>query len=341
MKKQRSLLYHILVFVFAQIAWFSLLGLWIYWYVTNYMFYSAVGQELSAQIISDSANVFALVSGIILLVVVSGGMSLIFIYLNRQLHINKLYDNFIANVTHELKSPLSSIQLYLETMTARDVPQKKQRDFFSLMQKDVNRLNGLINSILYMSGLDKKKTAFKYTHDYHIYNANNVFPELVFEAINRQRIPGSAIHVHGELPCRCVIDRNWFGIVFDNLFNNAKKYSTNDLEINVNLSCTSKLIIIEVTDNGVGLAAKELKKVFHKFHRIDSPDSPNVKGTGLGLHWVREIIKYHGGKVSALSAGLGKGSTFYIELPVYKVSKKRHIRNLLKQTISKVGRDNE
>ena len=341
MKKQRSLIYHILVFVLAQIAWFSLLGLWIYWYITNYMFYTKVGQEFSAQIISDGSNVFALVSGLILLVVVAVGMSMIFIYLNRQLHINKLYDNFISNVTHELKSPLSSIQLYLETMSSRDVPQKKQRDFFNLMQKDVNRLNGLINSILYMSGLDKKKTAFKYAHDYHIYNANSVIPELIMDAANRQNIPGPSLRISGDLQCRCVIDRNWFGIVFDNLLNNAKKYSLEELDIKINLSCTSKVIIMEIADKGIGLATKELKKIFHKFHRVDSPASPSVKGTGLGLHWVKEIVKYHGGKVTAFSQGLGTGTTFQIELPVYKVTKKRHIRNLLKQSIRKMDKKNE
>jgi len=341
MKKQRPTLYHILVFVFAQVAWFSLLGLWIYWYITNYIILTKVGRELSLQLASDSVNVFALVSGLFLLIVVSVGMSMIFVYLNRQVHLTKLYDNFIANVTHELKSPLSSIQLYLETMGARDVPQKKQREFFGFMLKDVDRLNNLINSILYMSGLEQKKTARKYPHDYHIYNAETVIRELIKEAAEQQKISEQSIQIKGQLPCRCVIDRNWFRIVFDNLFDNARKYSIEPVKINTTLRCTKKIIIIEVCDKGMGISFKDLKRIFHKFHRIDTSLSPNVKGTGLGLYWVKEIIKYHGGKVTAHSKGIGQGSVFRIELPVYKVSKKRHIRNLLKRSIHKTDMKHE
>jgi len=335
MKKRSPLFYHILIFVFAQLAWFSLLGLWIYWYVTNYILLTKFGQEVSARMVSDSTNVFALISGLFLLVVVSVGMSLIFIYLNKQLHLTKMYDNFIANVTHELKSPLSSIQLYLETMGARDVPQNKQREFFSLMLKDVDRLNNLINSILYMSGLEQKKTALKYPHNYHIYNADSILREIIDEAATQQKIPPESVRIEGHLPCRCVIDRNWFRIVFDNLFDNARKYSASPVSIKVFLNCTPKQIIIEVQDQGIGIEPRDQKKVFHKFHRTDTSDSPNVKGTGLGLYWVKEIVNYHGGKVTVFSKGRGHGSTFKIELPVYKVSKKRHIRGLLKHSINK------
>ena len=337
MKKRSPLFYHIFIFILAQLAWFSLLGLWIYWYVTNYILLTKFGQEVSAQMISDSTNIFALISGIFLLVVVSVGMSLIFIYLNKQLHLTKMYDNFIANVTHELKSPLSSIQLYLETMSVRDVPQNKQRQFFSFMLKDVDRLNNLINSILYMSGFEQKKTALKYPHNYHIYNAESILRELIDEATKQQRIPEQAIRVKGHLPCRCVIDRNWFRIVFDNLFSNARKYSVDSFSIVVLLHCTAKRIIIKIQDKGIGIPPREQKKIFHKFHRADMADSPSVKGTGLGLYWVKEIVNYHGGKVSVFSRGKGYGSTFIIELPVYKASKKRYIRHLLKHSINKAG----
>lgn len=335
MKKRSPLFYHILIFVLAQLAWFSLLGLWIYWYVTNYILFTKFGQEVSAQMVSDSTNIFALISGLFLLVVVSVGMSLIFIYLNKQLHLTKMYDNFIANVTHELKSPLSSIQLYLETLGARDVPQSKQRQFFTLMLKDVDRLNNLINSILYMSGFEQKKTALKYPHNYHIYNAESVLREIIDEAAKQQRIPEQSVQIEGHLPCRCVIDRNWFRIVFDNLFDNARKYSEDAVSIHILMRCSARNIIIEFRDRGIGIAPREQKKIFHKFYRADMADSPSVKGTGLGLYWVKEIVNYHGGTVSVFSKGWGYGSTFKIELPVYKVSKKRHIRSLLKHSINK------
>jgi len=341
MKKQHPLFYHILVFVLAQLAWFSLLGLWIYWYITNHILITKVGQEIPAQLIPDTSNLFTLISGLILLVVVSVGMSMIFIYLTRQVQLTRLYDNFIANVTHELKSPLASIQLYLETMRTRQVTAERQNDFFGLMLKDVDRLNRLINSILYMSGLESKKTALRYPHDYHIYSAETIIHELVAESAKQQKIPDGAIEVSGSLKCRCVIDRNWMRIVFDNLFDNARKYSPAKLKIRIKLSCKLQRILIEVSDHGSGIPTTQIKKIFNKFHRIDRENSPSVKGTGLGLFWVRQIIKYHGGKVSASSKGLNQGTTFRIELPVYKVSRKRYVRNLLKRSVQKTEKKDE
>ena len=341
MKKTNSLFYHILIFVFAQLAWFSLLGLWIYWYVSNYIVFTKAGEKLSPQLLSEATNVFALVSGLILLVMVSVGMSLIFIYLTRQVHLTRLYNNFIANVTHELKSPLASVQLYLETMQKHEPERAKQQEFVSLMLSDVQRLNNLINSILYISGLEQKRAVRKYPHDYHIYKADKIFSELISEAAGQQKIPRQAVRIEGQSGCECVIDRNWMRIVFDNLLDNAKKYSLNPVQIDVRFYRRKKRLFIEISDQGVGISSNEQKKIFNKFHRIESKESPSVKGTGLGLYWVREIIKYHGGRVSVFSRGAGFGSTFTIELPVYQASKKRLIKNLLKRSKKEVSESDD
>lgn len=337
MKKWSSLFSYIFIFIVAQIAWFSLLGLWIYWYVSNYIKFQNVGEGLSPQIISEGPNVFALVSGLILLVFVSLGMSLIFSYLNKQMNITKLYDNFIANVTHELKSPLSSIQLYLETLKSRKVPDQKQKEFIALMLKDTNRLNNLINSILYLSGLEKKKTTKKYPHDFRIYIADDVIRKIINSAIDQYKLQSSDVIITGQAKCECVIDYNWLEIVFHNLVDNSIKYSNNPVKINVNLYLTEKYFCIDFQDNGIGISNRNQKTIFKKFHRIYNQNSPNVKGTGLGLYWVKELIKYHGGKISVQSEGINHGTTFQIELPIYQSYKKRYIKNLLK--ISKKYQD--
>ena len=339
MKKTHSLLYHVLIFVLAQLAWFSLLGLWIYWYVSNYIIFKQ--GALNPQAISGAHNVFTLVSGLVLLIMVSVGMSLMFIYLTRQMSVTRMYDDFIANITHELKSPLSSIQLYLETMQSRDLDKEKQAEFMSLMRRDIDRLNHLISSVLYMSGLEQKRATRKYPHDYHIYQADSILRELILEAAQQLKLPEDKLHINGHAPCRCVIDRNWFRIVFDNLFDNARKYSTQPLELTIQFSCSAKNIFIEITDNGIGIASNELKRIFHKFQRLNSADIPSVKGTGLGLYWVKEIIKYHGGKISASSKGKGTGATFRIELPVYKQAKKRYIRQLLRNSSRRLKRNEQ
>jgi signal transduction histidine kinase len=135
MKKQNSFVTYIVLFSLAQLAWFSLLGLWIYWYVSNYILLSEAGNRLSTRI---------------------------FIYLTRQLNLTRMYDTFIANITHELKSPLSSIQLHLETLNDKQVPLPHQKQFVGLMLKDADRLHALINSILDIAALEQKKLAYNF-----------------------------------------------------------------------------------------------------------------------------------------------------------------------------------
>ena len=342
MKIWRFLFHPVLVFVMAQLAWLSLLGIWIYWYVSNYIIFKKVGDKLAPQIISKSTNVVALVVGLVLLVAILVGIYLIFIYLNRQLKMTKLYDNFIANVTHELKSPLASIQLYLETMKIREVPRPKQKEFITLMLKDANRLQNLINSILEISGLEQKKIA----HNFQVYIAETVVRTLINEAVEQFKLNKQAVKIEGSAPCQCVVDRSALKIVVDNLVDNAIKYSTEPVQLTVKLTCKVKKIIIEFIDQGIGISIKHQKKIFHKFHRIYDRNSPTVKGTGLGLYWVKQIVKYHGGKITVFSDGEDRGATFTIELPIYQTSKKRYIKYLLNITKrteheKNIGFDNE
>ncbi len=328
MRKRNSLIYHILVFVLAQIAWLLLLGIWIYWYVTNYIIFEQVGDQLSPQIVYEGFNVFAFVGGIVLLVSISFGMSMIFRHLNIQLKLTNLYDNFIANITHELKSPLSSIQLYLETLLSRDVPVKKQKEFYELMIKDAGRLKNLIDSILDIAALEQKKV----THDYHVFKMDDLVRSIVEQSREQFQLSADDVAIEGAADCECVVDKAALRIVVDNLMDNAIKYSVDNPKIKVRISENQKHFILEFEDDGIGIPLIEQKRVFTKFHRIYSKNIPNVKGTGLGLYWVREIIKNFGGIISVSSEGESRGSTFRIELPIYRASKQRYINKLLELT---------
>ena len=328
MRKRNSLLYYVLVFTFAQVAWFSLLGLWIYWYVSNYVILTKVGETVSQQLLSESSNIFALVSGLILLVVVSVGMSLIFIYLTKQMNITRLYDNFIANITHELKSPLSSIQLYLETMNSRNVPKAKNKEFIGIMMKDADRLNKLITSILNISQLEKKHLAY----NFQVWKFEPLIRELLKESATQFQLDESSVSIEGQASCRSVVDRSALKIVINNLIDNAIKYSKSPVKLIVKLACNEKFVVVKVSDSGVGISPRDQKYIFQKFLRIYNKNIPNVKGSGLGLYWAREIIKYHGGKMSINSAGIGMGTTFTIELPIFKTAKRRRGKRLLKIT---------
>jgi signal transduction histidine kinase len=328
MKKNRSLFYPVFVFVVAQLAWFLVVGLWIYRYVNSYMIFKQVGENLSPRLISERSNILSLVGGLILLVSVSVAISLIFRYLTVQLRITQMYDNFIANVTHELKSPLSSIQLYLETLKIRSVAHEKQQEFLDLMTKDAMRLQNLINTILDISGLEQKK----FVYNFQIVTAGPTFRQLMQESAEQFKLKKTLLSVSGEAECPCVIDLNAMRIVFDNLMDNAIKYTKTSPEIILNLSCTGKHVLIEFRDRGIGIAHKDQKKIFHKFVRLYGRDIPNVKGTGLGLSWVKEIVKAHGGWIRVQSEGVGKGTAFFIELPIYRTTKKRYIEQLLRIT---------
>ena len=312
MKKKRFIS-PIIVFILAQFAWFALLALWIYWYVRNYMIFIEVGERISPQFVVSTENIAALVGGIVLLMGIAVALAMIYGRLNQQLKVNKMYDSFIANVTHELKSPLASIQLYLETLGTRNVPNEKKNEFIDLMLRDSQRLNALINSILEISGLEDRKKVFQPRY----YSSNELFQELVQEATEQYNLTKNSVRIIGTAGSICRVDRRSMKVVLNNLFDNAIKYSNSPANITIKLSDESNRLIVRVSDQGIGISEKDQREVFKKFRRISNAYSPSVKGTGLGLYWVREIIRNHKGKVSVYSAGQNRGTTFTIELPTH------------------------
>ncbi len=328
MRNKKLFSYSIVLFVLAQLIWFALLTLFVYRFIVSRDIVQKVEGELAISVDSMGNSVFILVAGCVLYVVVSVAMSLIFKNLNSQLRLNSLYDTFIANVTHELKSPLTSIQLYLQTLQFRHVETDRQNEFIKTMLTDAERLKNLINSILKIAVLEQKRDIF----ECHIYQADRVIRSIVEESRQHFRLNCRQVEMTGAAADLCVIDKNALKIVFDNLMDNAIKYGVQPVQIRIALSVQRKRIRIQFTDNGVGIFPAEQKRIFQKFYRITSNHAPNVKGTGLGLYWAREIIKYHGGAIRVQSDGRNRGTRFIIELPIYKKAKTRYLNTLLKWT---------
>lgn len=276
------------------------------------MIFIEVGERISPQFVLETKTIAILVGGILLLISIAVSLALIFGRLNQQLKVNKMYDSFIASVTHELKSPLASIQLYLETLSVREVPKERRNDFITLMLRDSQRLNALISSILEIAGIEEKKNIYSP----QLFDADVLFGELIAESTEQFNLTSDAVRLSGTAGCACRVDRRSMKVVLNNLFDNAIKYTDGEPEIAVKISRESNRLIIRVSDKGIGILEKDQRDVFKKFRRILAINSPSVKGTGLGLYWAREIIRHHHGKIGVFSAGQNHGTTFTIELPV-------------------------
>ncbi len=311
MQKRRRLNI-ILAFSFAQLAWFALLGLWIYWYVSNYLNFVEVGERIAPQLVLETRNIAILVGGICLLAAVATIMAIIFGNFNQQMKVTGMYDSFIANVSHELKSPLASIQLHIDTLSSRTVPEDKRREFLELMRQDARRLNELIDSILEISGLEENKQSL---HPI-VYEAEPLLHSLIEETVEQFNLPPEAVDIRGRALGSCLTDRQGLKIVFNNLFDNAIKYSNGAVHLTVDIGLNKRWFTIDVADRGIGIPKQDQIEVFKKFRRLYREDSPSVKGTGLGLYRVWEIVRQHRGRVKVISEGKNQGTTFRIELPV-------------------------
>ena len=324
MQKKYSLFYYIFIFVVVQLIWLAIVGLWIARYIANHLILKKIGERYSIHI-SYTGSVSILVIGLGLLVLAIIGMSLLFRHLNIQFKRTKMYDDFIANVTHELKTPLASINLYLDTIIKRNVSEEKLNNFVNRMQKDTNRLNELINKILDVAKIDQKEKEYSC----QVEDTTAVFDDIFNELRNLYSDINIFIDI-AENDSHCILDREAFVTVFKNLIDNSRKYSKEEPEIGIKLWTTKNWIKISYKDNGIGIPAGDEKKIFNKFYRSDRKKFGKVGGSGLGLYIVKEIIKYHSGKIKATSEGLNGGTEFIINLPRIESLSSRKKKKLLK-----------
>ncbi len=317
MKRRVNFLHPLLIFIFMQVAWISLLGLWIYWYVSNYIIINQVGKRLVPTVTaSPRTQLFALIFGLFLLVIILAGFYFIFIYLTRQININRLYETFIANFTHELKSPLASIQLYLETLQRRDVPKEKQAEFINQMLSDTQRLKQVIDSILDISQIEQKKKIFNLQPQ----EVQPTVKGLISNCQERFKLERERLILKGKVKGYWLVDQEAMQMVFANLLDNALKYSPPKSTITVRLLQEKQKFCIEFIDQGIGIEKEAQKHIFQKFYRVSAPYMPDIRGTGLGLYLVKEIVKAHLGNITVKSEGLHKGTTFRLCFPLKRQS---------------------
>ncbi len=252
--------------------------------------------------------------GVIFFAAIIAGMILNTIFLVREIRRNEQHDSFINAVTHELKTPITSIRLYLETMQRRDVGEAQRQQFFSLMLSDTDRLLGTVEQVLTAG-----ESGYKRGKRHHLaLDFQALVRECIELARTRHHLETGAIafeSVNDGKPVLVVADPDGLRTAVSNLLDNAIKYSAEKVEISVRLETPDGLALLRVTDRGVGIPTEELKRIFKRFYRVPGRNSFKIKGTGLGLFIVRAVAKAHGGKAYAASDGEGLGTTFTLELP--------------------------
>jgi signal transduction histidine kinase len=263
-------------------------------------------------ILLNIREVALLVVGIIFFALIITGLTLNTIFLVREVRRNERHDAFLNAVTHELKTPIASIRLYLETLKARKVDDEKRAEFYDVMLADSDRLLGTVEQVLQASRTREKSRELHRTE----LDIRDLLGEIVATTLTRYHLESSAIRVSTpNEPVVISADREELRTMFSNLLDNAIKYSPGGPRLSIRVAVRMRWVDVFVKDNGIGISRGDLKRIFKRFYRSVEKSASTAKGTGLGLAIVRAIAERHGGKVTADSAGLGKGSTFLVRLP--------------------------
>jgi signal transduction histidine kinase len=256
-----------------------------------------------------------IVFGIIFFLLIITGLVLNTIFLIREIRRNEQHDAFINAVTHELKTPITSIRLYLQTLKHREIDDAKRQEFYDVMLADSDRLMQTVEQVLRAGQSGQRRREI---------NLRKIdIGELARECVDltrvRYNLSADAVSfsesINGERPL-VKADPEEMRAAISNLLDNAVKYSVKDVNISVEVApLDGRKVAVRIKDNGIGIPAAQLKRIFKRFYRVPGRVIGRIKGTGLGLFIVRSVVERHGGKVFAQSEGPGHGSEFTIQLP--------------------------
>jgi len=255
------------------------------------------------------------IAGLLVFPLIITGVVLNTIFLVREIRRNEQHEAFINAVTHELKTPVASMKLYLQTLQNRPVDDARRQEFYRAMLEDSDRLLGTIEQVLRAGQLGARARRASHTP----IDLGAIVEDCVSLARSRYRLPPDALtyrDVSRNGTRQCVLgDEDDLKAVVSNLVDNAIKYSGPEVRVDVELEQTDAArTTLRVRDHGVGISPSERKRIFKRFYRV--PGTMRIKGTGLGLFIVRSVVARHGGKVFAESEGPGHGSTFTVHLPI-------------------------
>jgi two-component system, OmpR family, sensor histidine kinase SenX3 len=255
-----------------------------------------------------------LLFGVIVFAAIILGMILNTGFLVREIRRNEHHDSFINAVTHELKTPIASIRLYLETLERREVDEAQRKQFYRLMLDDTDRLLGTVEQVLKAGELGYKRSTRNLTE----VDFGHLVDECIELARMRHHLQESELHwlepMNGN-HVKLEGDAGELRTAVSNILDNAIKYSVDKVDVSVQIDTPDDRVVLSVRDQGIGIAEGELKRIFKRFYRVSSRSVSQVKGTGLGLFIVRAVARAHSGRVFAESGGENRGTTVTLELP--------------------------
>lgn len=233
----------------------------------------------------------------------------------KAIRLTQRQSNFIDSVTHELKSPIASLKLYLQTMSLRDVSKLERERFQRFMMEDVERLDGLISHLLDAGTMDNKPA----NEDFEEVELRELIKDCASSVCVRYRVDESTIR-HDLKPCRISARRVDAVMIFRNLLDNAVKYAGLPPRVTVSLRTETEMAVVEISDNGDGIPKNFRRKIFGRFFRLGQELQRKKPGTGLGLYIVRTLVKRLGGTVKVLDRDKKQGTVFEVRLPLSKSS---------------------
>ena len=310
MKLHRKMSSPLLALIGIQLMWVVVVVFWVYWFIGRSHEFRELALRYKPELVTQRMEWVVLVEGLLMLLAILAGVYIIFLYWRRQAKLYLQQRSYISQLTHELKSPLASIQLHLETVKLRTLPKEKLEAFIDTMLSDTERLNVLTSNLLMATRIEFRQLGEK---------AKRIdFSNFVIEYLEAKRgeLPeGARLTTEVEPALQAVIDVEAMEMVLRNLLENALLYSPASPEVRVSLRRTGKHCLLEFQDNGKGLSRGEREKIFDIFYRVRTTGE-NIRGAGLGLYIVKSVVSAHGGKVSVDSPGPGLGCTFRILLPL-------------------------
>jgi signal transduction histidine kinase len=267
-------------------------------------------------IIHNEGHFALLVLGIIFFAILVAGVVLNTIFIVREIRRNERQDSFLNAVTHELKTPIASIRLYLETLQRRPVDEAQRQQFYSIMLADSDRLLATVEKVLKAGQLGQKQRQQNRT----LINLEPLVADCISITLQRHHLSSDTIVLE---PVPGAVRLRVMGIAEDlraavlNLLDNAVKYSPDGVHVRCSLAITHYTwATLRITDTGVGLPPDQHKRIFRRFYRVPGRTMARIKGTGLGLFLVRNIARQHGGDAVAESPGLNQGTTVTLTLPL-------------------------